>query len=62
MMLVVGAFFHNMLKMLYLEGRPYWEDADIAMKERKCPKDYGYPSGHAFMSCCWGFMIYFDLK
>ena len=32
------------------------------MKEHKCPKDYGHPSGHAFMSCVWGFMIYFDLK
>ena len=59
---VFATIVHDILQMIYLAPRPYWEDPRILMKEHTCPKDYGSPSFHALMSMTWAFMIYFDLR
>ena len=45
----MGALYYmTILKLIYMESRPFWTTSQISMFEWFCPLSFGNPSGHSF--------------
>ena len=53
-------FLLDILKMAYMEPRPYWINTGIDVTEHKCSGSYGNPSGHSLMAATLAFVPYLD--
>jgi membrane-associated phospholipid phosphatase len=60
LLFTLSVFIQNIMKMLYREPRPFWEDPSVFTGE--CALEYGNPSGHSMMAAVISVSFAFELS
>lgn len=59
--LIINIYINNILKVLFMDPRPYMYSMRVQQLQWKCPAEYGNPSGHSWLVFQFYGCLIFDL-